>query len=401
MIKVIRTPEDHEQALHRLEELMDGSPVSGSVEASELEVLALLIDEYEKRAFPIGLPDAVEAIKVRMEEQSLSQRDLIPFIGSRSKVSEVLSGKRALTLPMIRALHASLNIPAPILLQERDPSLFESSDVEWQRFPLAEMRSLGWLEASKDALNDPEAVLRGFFGPNALSTAPAALFKRTRNERSARAMDRYAVLAWVARVVARAGVVRTQQAFVPSALTIDVMHEVARLSWSERGPQLAIEYLARLGVAVIVERHLSRTHIDGAALIVENGRAVIGLTLRHDRLDNFWFCLMHELAHLSLHLRSETMTFIDDLDFSDEGNAQEKAADEMAREALIPSDEWRSSAASKLRSADAAIQLANRLKIHPAIVAGRIRFDRKNFRLLNHLVGAGQVQRMFPDVRWK
>src|ERR1035437_7657506 len=401
MIKVIRTPEDHEHALHRLEELMDGDPVPGSVEANELEVLALLVDEYEKRVFPLGLPDAVEAIKVRMEEQNLTQRDLIPLIGSRSKVYEILSGKRALTLPMIRALHASLNIPAPILLQERDPSLLESIDVEWQRFPLAEMCSLGWLEASKDALKDPEAVLRGFFGAKALSTAPAALFKRTRNERSARAMDRYAVLAWVARVIARADSVRIQTEFVPGALTIDVMHEVARLSWSERGPQLAIEYLARLGVAVIVERHLSRTHIDGAALIVENGRAVIGLTLRHDRLDNFWFCLMHELAHLSLHFRSETLTFIDDLDFSDEGNTQEKAADEMAREALIPSDEWRNSAASKLRSADAAIQLAHRLKIHPAIVAGRIRFEHKNFRLLNHLVGAGQVQRMFPDVRWK
>jgi HTH-type transcriptional regulator/antitoxin HigA len=400
MVKVIRSPEEHAAALRRLEQLLDENPPSGSPASDELDVLGVLVAEYERTAFPVRLPDPIDAIKFRMEQAGLSQRELVPFLGSRSKVSEVLSGKRQLTLSMIRALHDGLGIPSEVLLQDRSPALLEESDFDWKRFPVAEMRRLGWFSSKKPVLRDAESAIRDLFGLDSLAMTPAVLFRRTRNERSTRTMDSYAVMAWIARIITRAREQRVETAFSRGTVTIDVMHRVARLSWADQGPRLAVEYLAKLGITVVVERHLARTHIDGAALLIDRNRPVIGLSARYDRLDNFWHCLMHELAHLSLHLRDESTTFVDDLDTGSEGNVQESEADAMAREALIPAHEWEKSAASRLRSADAAVQLANALSIHPAIVAGRIRYERKNFRLLGNLVGAGEVRKLFPDVYW-
>ena len=115
-IRPIRTEADHEAALARIEELMDARP--DTPEGDELDVLATLVDHYEERRFPIGLPTPIDAILFRMEQASLTRRDLEPLLGGRAKVSEVLSGKRQLTLQMIRALTSRLGIPSEVLLQE-------------------------------------------------------------------------------------------------------------------------------------------------------------------------------------------------------------------------------------------------------------------------------------------
>jgi HTH-type transcriptional regulator/antitoxin HigA len=106
---------------------------------------------------------------------------------------------------------------------------------------------------------------------------------------------------------------------------------------------------------------------------------------------------MHELAHIGRHLNSGTSAFYDDLDVEDTSNSQEKEADEMAGEALIPEDEWRRSPARNLRTPEAVEHLANKLRIHPAIVAGRIRHHYKSFRVLNRLVGHGGVRPLFSE----
>ena len=102
-----------------LERLLDVDPPFDTPQADRLKLMALLIETYEKEHFPFELPDPIDAIIYRMEEQGLKQHDLIPFIGSKSKVSEVLSRKRPLSLKMIRALTAGLGIPAEVLLQEQ------------------------------------------------------------------------------------------------------------------------------------------------------------------------------------------------------------------------------------------------------------------------------------------
>lgn len=113
-IKPIKTKKDHAAALRQIEALWDAPPKTK--EAELLEVLAILVDEYENRHFPIEAPDPVEAIKYRMEQLSLSQQDLAKYLGGKNRVSEVLNRKRPLTLKMIKALYQHLHIPAEALL---------------------------------------------------------------------------------------------------------------------------------------------------------------------------------------------------------------------------------------------------------------------------------------------
>ena len=115
-MKAIRCPEDLETALSRIEELFDAK--QGTPEDDELSILFGLVEAYEAMTISIPPPDPITAIKFRMDQAGLTQRDLIPILGSRANVSEVLSGKRDLTMKMVRALHENLGIPEESLLQD-------------------------------------------------------------------------------------------------------------------------------------------------------------------------------------------------------------------------------------------------------------------------------------------
>ena len=115
---IIKTETAYQAALERVDELMDAQP--GSAEFEELELLSLLIENYEDEHYPIDFPDPVEAIKFRMEQQGLTAKDMIPYLGSQSKVSEVLNYKRSLSLAMIRALNKGLDIPLEVLVRRSD-----------------------------------------------------------------------------------------------------------------------------------------------------------------------------------------------------------------------------------------------------------------------------------------
>jgi HTH-type transcriptional regulator/antitoxin HigA len=119
MIQPVTDEASHKKALRRAEQLWDAEP--GSAGERELDALATLIDVYEQRAFPIDALGPLDAIKVRCDYLGWTRRDLEPLIGSRARVSEVLSGKRPLTLVMIRRLHTALDIPADILIAEVSP----------------------------------------------------------------------------------------------------------------------------------------------------------------------------------------------------------------------------------------------------------------------------------------
>jgi HTH-type transcriptional regulator/antitoxin HigA len=114
-IKPIKTKKDYEQALERLEKIFDAK--KGTQKGDELEILGMLIDNYEMEKFPIGFPDPVEAIKFRMEQLGYNQTDLANVVGLKSRASEILNRKRKLSLEMIRQLHEGLNIPTEVLIQ--------------------------------------------------------------------------------------------------------------------------------------------------------------------------------------------------------------------------------------------------------------------------------------------
>lgn len=114
-IRPIKTKADYEKAFERLEEIFDAK--SESKEGDELEVLTILIDNYEKEHYPIELPDPIEAIKFRMKQMGYNQKDLAEIVGLKSRASEILNRKRKLSLEMIRQLHDKMNIPTDVLIQ--------------------------------------------------------------------------------------------------------------------------------------------------------------------------------------------------------------------------------------------------------------------------------------------
>ncbi len=397
-IKPIRTEADYEAALARIDTLMDAEP--GTPEGEELDVLTDLVELYEAKQVQMGFPSPVAAIEFRMEQAGLTQRDLVPFIGSRAKVSEVLSGKRQLTMPMARALHEHLGIPAEVLLQEAGATLTEPlAGLEWERFPLEAMAKLGWIPKVRNLKLRAKKLIgelvRRAGGPE---VASAALYRKNDHARANAKMDPYALKAWCWQVLAEANESRPTTPYEPGTVSLDFLRQLARLSWSDEAPRLAKELLAKHGIPLAVVPHLPKTYLDGAALKLGDGTPVVGLTLRYDRVDNFWFCLLHELAHIGRHMdKNGDASFVDDMTLRDmEGgrrDPKEAQADEWAEEALVPRAIWETSEARRHPTPMSVVNLSKALQVHPAIVAGKVRHERRNYRLLSHFVGTGQVRR--------
>ncbi len=394
--KIIKTKKDYKAAMTRIDEVFDAVP--GTPEGEELELLATLVELYESKAFPIDLPDPLTAIRFRMEQQGLKPRDMVPYIGSPSKVSEVLSGQRSLSLSMIRNLVEGLGIPAEVMLRKLGAKLDANSPaLQGHRFPVAQILKRGWftgfhgtLAEAKEQLED---LLASFAGPLGVDALRPALNRQ--HVRSGSRMDLYALAAWRIRV-STVAMRETLPPYRPASITADFLRELVRLSYLDAGPKLAKEFLNKKGIHFLVEPHLPRTFLDGAALKLPDGSPLVALTLRYDRLDHYWFTLCHELAHLALHLdKNDIDTFYDD--FSQGGtDVLEKEADKLASEALIPSKQWTKAGLSRRYSAEAVRAFAEELRINAAIPAGRIRYEKKNYTLLKELVGANKVRILFP-----
>lgn len=395
--KVIRTEEQHRAYLSEVDRLMSMMPKPGSSESNRLEVLVLLIEDYENKKHPIDAPDPIDAILFRMHERNLKQADLIPYFGTRSRVSEVLGRKRPLTVPMIKALSVGLGISAETLLGLSHTEEKKSTDeVDWSRFPVKEMVARGWIDkAIGKASKTTEETLREFVSLIGWQFGEAA-FRRTPLGDAYSPTTKYSLYVWLLRVIQRA---RESShllgAFDQSKLSSSFLKDLAQLSWFENGPLLAIEFLKKHGIAVIIEPHLKGTMLDGAALKDVDGTPVIGLTLRYDRLDNFWFTLLHEVAHIWKHIGNEE-AFLDDLDASSE-DRREAEANRIAREACIPRVTWKRSGAYLDPSRENIDKLSRELKIHPAIIAGRIQREKENYQLFSDLLGRGEVRRLLSN----
>lgn len=393
--KVIKTEADHRAALARIDELFQAKP--GTPEGDEFELLAVLIERFEKVAFPIGLPTPVAAIKFRMEQQGLKNKDLIRYLGSASKVSEVLSGQRSLSLSMIRSLVDGLGIPAEVLITEKAGRLPATIPVE--KFPLKVMYERGWFSwfsgSWKEAREQGEDLLLRFFNNNLDLQAIPALHRQS--VRSGSKEDLFALHAWKTRVIRVATAKQIKTPFDAAAINEKFVSNLRALSLHADGPKLAVSLLEQYGIAVVIESHLQGTHLDGAALRMAGGAPMMALTLRHDRLDNFWFCLFHELAHVTKHLcGDETDAFFDNLETK--ANGAETEADKFALDGLIPPTEWTKIKKARL-TAKTIVEEARRLVVHPAVIAGRIRREKHDYSVFSQLVGQGEVRILFPEWR--
>ncbi|HYW80696.1 MAG TPA: ImmA/IrrE family metallo-endopeptidase, partial [Thermoguttaceae bacterium] len=165
------------------------------------------------------------------------------------------------------------------------------------------------------------------------------------------------------------------------------------------GPCRAKRMLSEAGIPLVIEPHLPKTYLDGAAFLLPDGSPVIGMTLRYDRLDNFWFVLLHELIHVVRHLRKGKLEDIFD-DLEAEPDDLEREADSLAGAALIPEDDWEVALARYVRTEESIRSFAEEHRIHPAIVAGRIRKEADNYVILTDLVGGGKARAQFPEVQF-
>jgi HTH-type transcriptional regulator/antitoxin HigA len=397
-IKPIRTEEDHKEALALIAELLEKDPEPDTEDGEKLELLTTLIQDYESKTIPQSLPDPIDAILFRMEQENLKASDLAPYIGSRSKVSEILSRKRPLTLSMIRSLEAGLGIPAKVLLQESD-DFRSSEEISWNRFPIKEMQKRGYFGNAASKTKDLKAAVEEFFRPVQLQTHFVGMLRKT-SYRSARPMDRYALVAWTARVIKRAKEIEGVANFKEGTVDLDLMQRVVQLSIHENGPILAHDFLKKYGIVLVIEPHLPQTYLDGATFREDGQKPIIGLTIRMDRLDNFWFTLMHELAHIALHSNQNCNFFYDDLDNPDTKNKQEQEADALASEALVPRSKWENSPARLIPSPIAAESLARELGVHIAIVAGKIRREEGRYVYLTNIINEAKARKYFTNQTW-
>lgn len=396
--KVLKTEAEYEAALAYVETLMDAAP--GSPKEDELEVFALLIEAYEREHYPIELPDPIDAIKFRMEQQELLQKDMGPYLGSQSKVSEVLNRKRPLSLTMIRALHEGLGIPAEVLLQEPGRDIPEER-YDPRDYPFTEMVKRAYFApfagTAREARLRAETLLLNFFSIFGDGPPTPVLCRRTDHD-----PDVNALVAWQAqalRIASREDLPVYDPAFVDAA----ALQTLVRQSYFSSGPQNAKELLNRWGIHLVILRHLDKTYLDGAGFLAPWGNPVIGLTLRYDRLDNFWFTLLHELGHVLLHLDDANVAFFDETVHRGGGregearSAREQEADDFAQRMLIPEEVWAEVKVALLASPTAAEvrTVAEALRISPAIVAGRVRWETGAYRQLGSLVGRGCVREQF------
>ncbi|WP_271084688.1 XRE family transcriptional regulator [Brevundimonas sp. NIBR11] len=202
--------------------------------------------------------------------------------------------------------------------------------------------------------------------------------------------DDLALSVWRARVIEKFDALEISGQFDP--MDISWLPSLVALSRLDDGITRVPRMLSDHGIAFVYEAHFTGLRVDGAALQID-GKPIVALSLRHDRIDNFWFTLMHELAHVYLHQRMGIETgFYDDLDEPGEDQVEDEA-DQFASSTLIPDEVWIRSPARISKDHIAIERFAENLRISPAIVFGRVRKERNNYKIFHDRVGLGCVRK--------
>ena len=341
----------------------------------------------------VDLPDIL--IRARIA-RGMSQRDLGTFVGVAEQQIQRYEAERyrSASLERLAEIAAALDITVKESAQLRTTLPTATGPESAWSFPVTEMFKRGYFEdfggSAAQARKEAEQLINSFFRRAAYDWTQTALHRRS--VRAHGNVQPAALAAWEARVSILADRRPPQVAFHKEVISREWLDSLVRLSARDDGPKVAVEHLRASGVVLVVEPHLPGILLDGAALQTSSNHFVVAMTLRHDRLDNFWFNLLHECAHLRLHVGQGPYRAIFDEIETPGDNQIEVEADEFAQEALIPAAQWRTCVSRFTRTERAVRADAAKLGIHPAIVAGRIRREANDYTLLANLVGAGQVK---------
>lgn len=325
-------------------------------------------------------------------QKELSRRLFVPEQQvQRYEAERYRSISLAGLLRVCRTLGVQLSANVPDRLDEAWLPDSEMSARELTRV-LRHARDNGWLQKADQSDENGMAYLRRTVAEHVGDHGTPSLFRTGLNVRDH--SEDWLLLAWKAQVTkrAKAEFATTKARYRPT--TLGWLPDLVRLSAEKEGPQLAVQMLRENGIFLIIEKYVPGLNVDGAAFLVDD-TPVIGMTLLRDRLDNFWFTLLHELGHVVLHYRTGLAAgFFDDIEDQDLGDLEDEA-NQFAGSLLIPDEIWRRTPARIANSAQPIEALARKLSISPSIIFGRIRKERSNYNLFANRVGQGEVRKFF------
>jgi HTH-type transcriptional regulator / antitoxin HigA len=362
--------------LKEYEDLKEGRVIVTAVkDLKELPIILI------KARIANGLTQAELAAKLGMKEQQIQKYEAENY--------ESVSLRTLLRI----ATELRISIDGDIQFKEvRSTDLLDVSN-----FPIKQMYKRRWFPEFSGSLNDAvrnsSTLIANLFQNAGIENMQTALNRRS--IRTSAVVNRDALNVWYARVIIKAREQELEHYFDKNGVDTQWFNHLASYTNHDDGPEQAVKFLKNSGIRVIFEAQLEGTYLDGAALLIDKVFPAIAMTLRYDRLDNFWFVLFHELAHIILHLGVEFDSIFDDLDTREEGI--EKEADNFALNIAIPDSVWKKSLVRFSPSDKTIINQALSLKVHPAIIAGRVRWESQDFYKYNNLVGQGEVRKKFIE----
>ncbi len=379
---------------------------------SEIEILTLQVHEYQ--TLRSGTVDILNATTFEKLPKTLIRariaRGITPSqLADKLGLSE-LSIKRfedefyaSANLDLLNKISHALDLNIREIIEfgisSIEPLESDTKVFAWDEFPVREMYQRGWFNdffsgTITEAVNNAEELVQEFVSRSLTEPVRTAARQRVRAGGN---INRYALTAWQCQAISLAKKIDLINNYNPENITENWLSQLVHLSREHDGPKRAMGFLKNAGVRLIIVPHLSQTHLDGAAFLLEDGSPIIAMTLRHDRLDNFWFVLLHELVHIIKHLHTGKLECIfDDLD--SEANDIEQETDELAGEILVPAEKWDFTTARYVRSESAIKDFADELGVSPTIIAGKIRRETNNYIILNNIVGLREVRKLFPDI---
>jgi HTH-type transcriptional regulator/antitoxin HigA len=255
------------------------------------------------------------------------------------------------------------------------------------------MMKLGWLGDYTDPrAGYEEEAWRWLREKSEADEFPPASFCRQDSQSYSNAKtDSHALYAWCLRIRAVALAEDLPSKYRADVITEEFLEALAHFSRFEAGPLLAKEKLNSVGIHLVIAKHLRGTYFDGAAMLLPDNSPVIGMTLRHDRLDNFWHCLLHECVHAWKHLGQPDASsfFHDDFDVRGDLSQADEEADSIARQSLIPDSAIDELGNLAYLSTGDVRELAENHRVNEAVIAGRIRYRTGNFAKFAKLLGYG------------
>lgn len=375
---------------------------------SDIADLQSQLEEYEKltskspRKFQAKslneIPTAL--IKTRIS-LGLSQEELADLVGLKKQQIQRYEADsyRSTNIERLELIAEALGVGIVTRLEVKSVGKDAQTEIPFSQFPVTEMARKGWFEdfpgTPLEARKQANTLVPAFLATGNYSNAAEAYHRKS--FRQGAELNLAALLAWEARVRTLA----ERQTWLPSYssdnLDKDWITSFVSLSRLDNGPIEAVEKLNSIGIRFVFVSHLKGTHLDGGVMKLQEGDPCIAMTLRHDRIDNFWFTLLHEIGHIKHHLYADdVMSIFDDLDHKSDSEI-ENEADEFATEALIPSRLWAKCLSRFSMTSKSVMRDAAKLSIHPAIIAGRIRREKSNYAILSEIVGNGKVRHFFEN----